>query len=200
MTLDERAWRVGGLLAGCVAFTLLAFASSGIETSIFAALAGSLLSIAALYAKKPSPKGRGLASARHLMARAVRTLPPSIQWKRVDDDMWSFEAGSALVIIGVLMQDDAPHLLARSEMLWVPDADPRFQARLLEINADLAGVAAFSVEEGAACLRAGRVVRGLTVDAARAFIEDVVRLADEHDSALLAEFGHHLARWDAQLR
>jgi len=85
--------------------------------------------------------------------------------------------GESIVVIAPIFDD-------------LPSGDPAgFCQRLLEINSDLGGTAAFALQKnGAVVLQIGRGVKGLDADEFGLMLATVGKFADDYDDLLKDEF------------
>jgi hypothetical protein len=108
------------------------------------------------------------------------------------------QRGSASGFTGVVRQSDGPEglvLVVRLSIMRVPvDARAEFMDRLLGLNHDFLGRAAFSVTgEGVVFLTAGRPVEDLDPGEIIDLILWTSEQADHFDDVLLSEFGYEYA-------
>ena len=107
--------------------------------------------------------------------------------QKVADAMYRLRWGSATVITGIVGESIVVIAPIFDEM---PKKDPDgFCRRLLEINSDLGGTAAFAVQKnGAVVLQIGRGIRGLDAEEFGIMLGTVGKFADDYDDQLHAEF------------
>lgn len=107
--------------------------------------------------------------------------------QKVAESMYRLRWGSATVITTIV---------GESIVVIAPIFDrlpgknlEQFCRRLLEINSDLGGTAAFAVQKsGAVVLQIGRGIRGLDAEEFGIMLGTVGKFADDYDDQLKAEF------------
>ena len=102
------------------------------------------------------------------------------------------ERGSATGSVSVVQDPEHPESLVvvRLSLMRVPETGgAAFHERLLELNHDSLGRAAFSINDGAVFLTSGRPVADLDEGELIDLILWTSEYADELDDQLLAEFG-----------
>jgi hypothetical protein len=112
-----------------------------------------------------------------------------------EDFQEPIQRGSASGYVGVVREDeehDSLLLVVRLGIMKVPTgAEEGFFGRLLGLNHEFQGRAAFSVrEDGTVCLTAGRPVEDLDPGEIIDLILWTSEQADDYDDILLTEFGY----------
>lgn len=111
--------------------------------------------------------------------------------QRVGETIWRLKWGSATI----MCVTSGEGLVVLAPLFDAPPADqPRgnqeaFFRRLLELNADIGGTAAFAVHRnGTVALQCGRGVAGLDAQELKMMLATVGKFADDYDDRLRDEF------------
>jgi hypothetical protein len=107
--------------------------------------------------------------------------------ERVGDGMYRLKWGSATIICVT----SGEGIVAVAPIFEKPPDKRReeFFRRLLEINADIGGTAAFAVHKnGTVALQVGRTLQGLDPHEFKLMLATVGKFADDYDDKLKAEF------------
>lgn len=136
--------------------------------------------------------------AREMIDQVLQAMGQDPAVLQVDTDVWLLEQGSARGYIALIVDESAPdqsRIFVRMKIMRVPAAAiADFYRRLLTLNGQLHGLAAFSLDEGdTVTLTAGRVLRGLDRGEVRDLIVRTALMADNCDDMLIEEFGPELA-------
>ena len=139
-----------------------------------------------------------MAEIMSLMALVERILDHLEHGTLADGFEEPLQRGSASGFTGVVRQSEGPEglvLVVRLSIMRVPvDARDEFKDRLLGLNHDFFGRAAFSVaEDGIVFLTAGRPVEDLDPGEIIDLILWTSEQADHFDDVLLSEFGYEHA-------
>ena len=107
--------------------------------------------------------------------------------ERLGDAMYRLKWGSATLVTGTV----GDGIVVIAPLFDAPPANNHegFFKRLLEINSEMGGTAAISLQhDGAIVLQVGRGVRGLDAHEFGLMLGTVGRFADEYDDRLRQEF------------
>jgi len=134
----------------------------------------------------------------NLIASVIDRFGGDSYESRVDKNTWRINVGSAGGFVALFEDQDDPDssdLLVFFPLMRVPLAKSlAFYRRLLEINDELFGKAAFAVDkENVVSLLAGRKIFDLDPDELAELMLHTSTLADYYDDVLLDEFGRENA-------
>ncbi len=138
-------------------------------------------------------------SGGYSLAAAVQDLLERLTSDRLDVGFkTSFVRGSAqgtVTVVAPSGKASNPLLVVTFDIMRSPSANPgAFCQRLLELNSELKGRAAFClVDDGLVCLQAGRPLEDLDAGELIDLIVWTAGKADDYDDVLLDEFGRELA-------
>ena len=139
-----------------------------------------------------------LERVREMIARVIDSMGGSAGEQRMTRDAWMLTKGSVAGFIVLLEDEENPadsDVLVRFRIMKVPP--PRaeeFYRRLLTLNDELNGKAAFSVrQDNLVTLQAGRLAKDLDESELVDLIGRTAALADYYDDPLLNEFGREFA-------
>jgi hypothetical protein len=106
--------------------------------------------------------------------------------EKLGDQMYRIQWGSAALVTCTLGES----IVVLAPMFDAPPRErERFFQRILEINAEMGGTAAFALQpDGAIVLQVGRGLAGLDAHEFGLMLGTVGRFADEYDDRLRAEF------------
>lgn len=136
--------------------------------------------------------------AREMIDEVLAALGQDPAVLQVDTDLWLLEQGSARGYIALSVDERVPdqsRIFVRMRIMRVPAGGAaEFFRRLLALNGQMHGLAAFSVDDGdTVSLTSGRVLRGLDATEVRDLIARTALMADNCDDMLIEEFGPELA-------
>lgn len=138
-----------------------------------------------------------LERVRRLMQDALQALGADPALAKIADDTWLVGKNSAAVVVRILPHDDpekAPHLQLASPIMRAPKGDAKLRERLLEMNYQMAGMAAFCITPGNEVhLLSSRLTDGITPTEIAQVVSQVTHFSDLYDDLLLDEFGRDLA-------
>ena len=144
-----------------------------------------------------------LAKARKAVAMALQSLGVDPAKAAQGEDSWIVGKRSAAVLLRLVPQEEETkpaHLQVVSPLMRAP-ADPRFRERLLHLNHELGGLAAFGITSaGEVQLLCARSVENLSPAEVAQLVAQVAHFSDQYDDALLDEFGREHALRPEQRR
>lgn len=139
-----------------------------------------------------------LAGTRRMIAHVIDTMGGDAEKQQMNDHSWVLNKGSAIGYVTILRDQDEPEaaeVLVRFRIMKNPEPESSFfYRRLLALNEDLIGRAAFSIsEDDLISLQAGRPAKDLNPSELMDLIGRTALLADHYDDLLLDEFGRENA-------
>ncbi len=135
-----------------------------------------------------------IAEVRNMISSVIDRFGGDSYEARVDKNTWSITSGSAagfIVLFEHAEDEESSELMLIFPVMRVPVAKSlAFYRRLLEINNNLHGRAAFAVnQDNTVILTTGRTIRDMDLNELASMVIITATLADDYDDVLLDEFG-----------